>query len=82
MYIKPTRQTKILDYPVIISINTQIEQLQTIEQLYSLIEQLSNTELDKDFLTFRLKKHEDFWIHKLKTLKQHGFNAGLTFHNP
>ena len=53
-YIKPTRrrQTNILDYLITISINTQIEQLQTIEQLYSLIEQLNSTELDKDLLTF------------------------------
>ena len=32
----------------------------------TLIEQLNNIELDKELLTFRLKKREDFWIHKLK----------------
>ena len=45
-------------------------------------EQLNNTELDKKLPTFRLKKREDFWIHKVKTLKPHGFNAELNFPNP
>ena len=47
----------------------------------TLIKQLNNTELDKELLTFRLKKCEDFWIHKLKTLKPHGVNAKLNFPN-
>ena len=34
---------------------------------FTLIKQLNNTELDKE-LTFRLKRHQDFWIDKLKTL--------------
>ena len=34
---------------------------------FTLIKQLHNTELDEE-LTFRLKRHQDFWIHKLKTL--------------
>ena len=49
---------------------------------FTLTEQLSNTELDKHLLTFRLKKRKDFWIHKLKTLKPHGFNSELNFPNP
>ena len=49
---------------------------------FILIEKLNNTELQKDILTFRLKKHEDLWKHKLKTLKPHGFNAELNFPNP
>ena len=48
----------------------------------TLIVQLNNTELDKELLTFILKKHKDFWIHKLKTLKPHGYNAELNFPNP
>lgn len=43
------------------------------------MEQSNNTELDKELLTVRLKKLEDFWKHKLKTLRPHGFNAGLNF---
>ena len=38
--------------------------------------------LDKELQAFRLKKHKDFWIHKLKTLDPHGFNAELNFPNP
>ena len=34
---------------------------------FTLIKQLHNTEFDEE-LTFRLKRHQDFWIHKLKTL--------------
>ena len=49
---------------------------------FTLIEQLNNTEIDKELLTFTLKKCEDFWIHKLKTLKPHGFNAEFNFPNP
>ena len=49
---------------------------------FILIEQLNNTELDKELLTFRLKKREDFWMYKLKTLKPHGFNSELHFSNP
>ena len=29
-----------------------------------------------------LKKRKDFWIHKLKTHKPHGFNADFNFPNP
>ena len=49
---------------------------------FTLLEQLNYTELNKELLTFRLKKREDFWIHKLKTLKSYGFNAELNFPNP
>ena len=45
-------------------------------------EQLNNTKLDKELLTFRLKKREDFWIHKCKTLKSQGFNTELNLSNP
>ena len=48
----------------------------------TLIEQLNNTELNKELLTFRLKKRDEFWIHKLKILKPHGFNAELNFPSP
>ena len=46
------------------------------------MEQLNNTELDEELLTFILKKREDFWIHKLKTFKTHAFNVELNFPNP
>ena len=39
---------------------------------FILIEQLNNTELDKELIIFRLNECQDFWIHKLKTLKPHG----------
>ena len=48
---------------------------------FTVIEQLNNIELDKKLLTFRLKKRESFWIHKLKTLELHGFNAEFNFPN-
>ena len=48
---------------------------------FTLIEQFNNAELDKELLEFRLKKRRDFWIHKLKTLQSHGFNAALNFLN-
>ena len=38
---------------------------------FTLIEQLNKIELDEELRAFRLKKPEDFWIHKLKTLKPH-----------
>ena len=44
-----------------------------------LIEQLENVNINKDLATFRLKKREDFWMIKLKTLQPNGFNAGLNF---
>ena len=44
---------------------------------FTLIKQLHNTELDEE-LTFRLKRHQDFWIHKLKTLQPHGFKGELS----
>ena len=37
--------------------------------------------IDKDLATFRLKKREDVWILRLKTLKPDGFNAELNFPN-
>ena len=48
---------------------------------FTLIEQLNNTELERELLTFRLKKRKDFWIQKLKTLKPIGFNAEINFPN-
>ena len=47
----------------------------------TLIEQFNNTELDKELLTFRLKKRENFWIRKLKSLEPHGLNAEVSFPN-
>ena len=44
---------------------------------FTLIEQLDNVNIDKDLTTLRLKKREDFWIQKLKTLYPCGFNAEL-----
>ena len=46
---------------------------------FTLIEQLNDTNIDKQLLKHRLKKREDFWIIKLKTLLPHGFNAELNF---
>ena len=68
-YINPTcqKQANILDYMVIILNDAN----------FTLIERLNNTKL----LRFRLKKREDFWIYKLKTLKPHGFNAQVNFSN-
>ena len=48
---------------------------------FTLIEQLNDTNIDKELLKYR-KKREDFWIIKLKTLKPHGFNAEVNFPNP
>lgn len=46
----------------------------------TVIEQLNNTELEKGFTNISIK---DFWIHKLKSLKPHEFNAELNnFPNP
>ena len=49
---------------------------------FTLIEQLNDTNIDKELLRSRLKKREDFWIIKLKTLQPHGFNAERNFPNP
>ena len=48
---------------------------------FTLIKQLNDTNVDKKLRRHRLKK-EDFWIKKLKTLQQHGFNSELNFFNP
>ena len=71
MCIKPTRQkqTIILDY---------VSEFPK----FTLIEHLKNAELDKVLLTFRLKKRENFWINKLKTLKPHGCYTEINFPNP
>ena len=37
--------------------------------------------LDKELSTLRLKKREDFWIHKLKTLQPYRFDIELNFPN-
>ena len=45
---------------------------------FTLIEQLSNIRTtEKDTLKFRLKRWEDFWIQKLKTLTPKGLNQEL-----
>ena len=49
---------------------------------FTLIELFSDKNIDKELLKYRLKKGEDFWIIKLKTLQPHGFNAELNFPNP
>ena len=49
---------------------------------FTLIEQLNDTNIDKELLKHRLKKREGFWIIKLKTLQTNGFNAELNFPSP
>ena len=49
---------------------------------FTLIEQLNDTNVDKELLKHRLKKREGFWIIKLKTLQTNGFNAELNFPSP
>ena len=49
---------------------------------FTRIEQLNHTNMDKELLKHKLKKPEDFWNIKLKTLQPHGCNAGLNFPNP
>ena len=46
-----------------------------------LLEQVNNINIVKDLATLRLKKQEEFWILRLKTLQPYGFNAKLTFPN-
>ena len=42
---------------------------------FTLIEELSDTRIDKELLKYRLKKkREEFWIIKLKTLQPHRFS--------
>ena len=48
---------------------------------FTLTEQLDNMRIDTDLATLRLKKREDFWIEKLKTLHPYGLNAELNFPN-
>ena len=48
---------------------------------FTLTEQLDNMNIEKELATLRLKKREDFWILKLKTLHPHGMNAELNFPN-
>lgn len=45
---------------------------------FTLIEQLHNLDIDKELATLRLKKQEDFWIMKLKSLHP---NAELNLPN-
>ena len=49
---------------------------------FTLIGQLNDTNIDKELSKHSLKKHGDFWIIKLKTLRPHGFNAELNFPYP
>ena len=37
--------------------------------------------MDKDLAALRLKRREDFWILKLKTVQKDGFKAELNFPN-
>lgn len=46
-----------------------------------MIEQLDNANIDEDLATLKLKKLEDFWIQKLKTLYLYDFNAEFNFPN-
>ena len=46
---------------------------------FILIEQLDNINIDKDLVTLRLKKREDFWILRLKTLQPDDVNVELNF---
>ena len=48
---------------------------------FTLIEQLNDTNIDKELLKHQLKKREDFWSIKLKNLQPHGFNTELNFPN-
>ena len=48
---------------------------------FTLIEQLANVSIDKGLATLRLKKREDFWMQKIKTLTPCGLNAELNFLN-
>ena len=48
---------------------------------FRLIEQLNDTNIDKELLKHQLKKREDFWSIKLKNLQPHGFNTELNFPN-
>ena len=46
---------------------------------FELIQQLNDTDRDKELLKHRPKKQEDFWIKTIKTLQLHGFSAELNF---
>ena len=46
---------------------------------FTIIEQLNNTNEAKAILTERLKRREDFWIKKLKTMRPDGLNTELNF---
>ena len=48
---------------------------------FTLIEQLHNTNIDKELATLQLKKLENFWRLKLKKLHLNGSNAELNFSN-
>ena len=49
---------------------------------FTLNKQLNDANIDMELLKYRLKKLEDFWIIKIKSLQPHGFNAELNFPNP
>ena len=48
---------------------------------FTLTEQLDNMKIDQNLATLKLRKREDFWIEKLKTLHPYGLNAELNFPN-
>jgi len=46
---------------------------------FTIIEQLKNLKESKAILTERLKRREDFWINRLKTMRPDGLNIELNF---
>ena len=46
---------------------------------FTLIEQVTKTDLSGEELTTLLEKREDFWMKKLQTLVPNGFNIELNF---
>ena len=47
--------------------------------IFTLIDQLDNVNIDKELATLQLRKREEFWIQKLKTL--HPYGLKLDFPN-
>ena len=46
---------------------------------FTIIEQITKTDLSGTLLTNLLLRREDFWMRKLRTIEPHGFNTGLNF---
>ena len=53
-----------------------------IHSKFALIEQLLEYQHRQGSTNLQVKKQEDFWIQKLKTLQTDGFRAKLNFPNP